>query len=327
MNTKRKMKIDILDIVPLITLVVIFAGFAIASGGKTASAYNMGNLIQQVFPIAIGALGVIFVVSLGSTDISVGASGAFCATLAGILTAGTNPWLLIPVTLVLSSAVGAVIGFVVTRFKIDSFMTTLAFLISMKGLLVLSNEKELVQANPALKPVTTMQFSVIILVILTIVVYYVFEKSHFGYYCKCVGENERTVRSVGINVDRMRIICFVISGFMAGVFGFMQFCKNGGSSATLCTMFEMRIQMAIFLGGVLVTGGFSAKLYKVLLGSLTITIIENGLTVCRVPSAISEASEGIMLILILFITVTFNRKAQQRNAEEAAVEEAAEAKA
>ena len=73
--------------------------------------------------------------------------------------------------------------------------------------------------------------------------------------------------------------------------------------------------MAIFLGGVLVTGGFSAKLYKVIIGSFTIGIIENGLTIAQVPSTISEAVEGILLVAILIITVTFNRKGQAKEAE------------
>ncbi|MCU6761066.1 Ribose transport system permease protein rbsC [uncultured Roseburia sp.] len=315
---KKLKSVNLLDIIPVITLAVIFLIFVIASDGNTITAYNLKNLVSQVVPVAIGSLGVIFVVALGSTDISVGASAALCSTIAAMLAGRISPWILIPLALVLSIAMGMLIGFIVTKFKMDSFMTTLAFLIAIKGLLNYVLTLELVYAPAELSFVTSFWFSFLILIILIVLIYFIFEHTKFGFYCKCIGENERTVRSVGVNVNKIRLICFALSGCMAGIFGFIQLCKVGGSTNTLCNMMEMRIQMAIFLGGVLVSGGFSAKLYKVLLGSITIIVIENGLTVCQVSSTIAEAVEGILLIVILCITVRFNNVSQKKSAEEAA---------
>ena len=71
--------------------------------------------------------------------------------------------------------------------------------------------------------------------------------------------------------------------------------------------------MAIFFGGVLVTGGASAKIYKVLLGSLSITIIINGLAMIgKSESQISEMVEGLLLLLILFITILANYRDRRR---------------
>ena len=66
--------------------------------------------------------------------------------------------------------------------------------------------------------------------------------------------------------------------------------------------------MAIFLGGVSVTGGFSARIYKLLIGSFTIVMIENGLTLCGVDSTLSSAIQGILLMLVLFATIYFERR-------------------
>ena len=66
-----------------------------------------------------------------------------------------------------------------------------------------------------------------------------------------------------------------------------------------------------FPGGILTTGGFSAKLYKVIIGSITITVIENGLTICRASSAVSEAVEGILLVIILCTTIYFNNVSEK----------------
>ena len=167
--------------------------------------------------------------------------------------------------------------------------------------------------------VTSFGFTIILLIVLIAVVWFVFEYTKFGFYCKCIGENERTVHSVGINVKKIRMICFMISGFMAGVVGFIQICRVGGSTSTLCNMLEMKVQMAIFLGGILTTGGFSAKIYKLIIGSFTIVIIENGLTICGVSSALSEAIEGIVLVGILITTVYCNKVAVNKDLKMAAL--------
>ena len=72
---------------------------------------------------------------------------------------------------------------------------------------------------------------------------------------------------------------------------------------------EMKTAMAIFFGGVLVTGGSSAKFYKLILGALTITIIINGLALINLSdSQISESVEGVLLLLILYLTILANRR-------------------
>ena len=90
---------------------------------------------------------------------------------------------------------------------------------------------------------------------------------------------------------------------------------------------EMKVAMAIFFGGVLVTGGTSAKFYKIILGSLSITIIVNGLSLIGMSdSQITESVEGILLLLILFITILTSKNKKQKKAakiEAAAAEEAA----
>jgi len=317
----KKIKVNSIDIIPVLILVILVVIFAILSGGLSLSSYNIGKLIIQLVPIMLGSLGVIFVVSLGSTDISIGANAAMAATLAAMVTLKTGQSLIFfPLTVVISSLIGLLIGTIATKFKVGTFILTLAMLIGCRGFLnyVVSSVK--ITTPKGLKLLATTPFALAVLIVSIAIVYYVFEKTKFGYYCKCVGENERTIRSVGINVDKIRVTCFVISGFFAGVVGVTQLCRVGGATNTLCNMLEMRVQMAIFLGGILTTGGFSAKLYKAIIGSITITIIENGLTICGASSQVSEAVEGILLVAILVITIYFNRVAEKK-VEQEVVEE------
>lgn len=306
-------KISILDIMPVMIMVILILIFTVLSGGKILSSYNIGSLMMQIVPILIGSMGVIFVIAIGGTDISIGANAALCATVGAICANSTGiPFLYIPVTLILSTSVGIVIGLIVQKFKVGSFILTLAVLMAEKGMLNYLYATVATPTPKGMKFLATPVFAVSLIVVSIVVIFIVFEKSSFGFYARCMGENERTVHSVGVNVTKIRIICFALSGFFAGIVGFTQLARAGGSSNALCNMLEMRVQMAIFLGGILTTGGFSAKLYKAIIGSITIAIIENGLTVIGASSYISEAVEGLLLVAILIITIFANRASDKR---------------
>ena len=316
---KKQSKIQLLDIVPIFILAGIFIIFTVASNGATLSSYNLKLLCTNVVPVIIGSLGCIFVIALGGTDISIGASAALCSSIAAVISAQTAGWVAIPVTIILSTALGALIGFIVTKFHVGSFMCTLAILIAGRGLLNFMLQQSSIAAPKGISFVTTFAFTIILLIALIVIVWFVFEYTKFGFYCKCIGENERTVNSVGINVKKIRIICFMISGLMAGIIGLVQICRVGGSTSTLCNMLEMKVQMAIFLGGILTTGGFSAKIYKLIIGSFTIVVIENGMIILGVSSALSEAIEGIILVAILITTVYCSKVAVNKDLKMAAL--------
>ena len=316
---KKQGKIQLLDIVPIFILAGIFIIFTVASNGATLSSYNLKLLCTNVVPVIIGSLGCIFVIALGGTDISIGASAALCSSIAAFISGQTAGWVAIPVTIILSTALGALIGFIVTKFHVGSFMCTLAILIAGRGLLNFMLQQSSIAAPKGISFVTSFAFTIILLIALIVIVWFVFEYTKFGFYCKCIGENERTVHSVGINVKKIRIICFMISGLMAGIIGLVQICRVGGSTSTLCNMLEMKVQMAIFLGGILTTGGFSAKIYKLIIGSFTIVVIENGMIILGVSSALSEAIEGIILVAILITTVYCSKVAVNKDLKMAAL--------
>ena len=69
----------------------------------------------------------------------------------------------------------------------------------------------------------------------------------------------------------------------------------------------MKVQMGVFLGGVLVSGGMRSKIYKLIFGSLSITVIVNGLTISGASSSVTELAEGIILMLILYITILLSK--------------------
>lgn len=317
---KRKIKLGKLnfqDVVPFVAFIIIFLFFTIASyNGRTGTfkmltMRNLGNILDQTMQTILVASGTLFVVSQGSTDLSVGVNlalsgviGAWVAYVTGI------GWLMIPVTLLVGLLVGLFNGVIVSKCKVSSFMLTLAMLIGVRGLVNFIQTKTGVQELPkSLSFLSNSTVKVILFLVIVVIMAYVFEFTKTGRYSRAIGENETAARFVGVPVSRLKIIAFALSGLMAGVGAIFSIATVSSTSQQMGVFLEIRVIMAIFLGGVLVTGGSSAKFYKILLGSFSIQIIVNGLALMgKSDTHISQSVQGILLLVILFLSALAGRR-------------------
>ena len=304
----KQLKVNIYDFLPCITIAVLVIVFSITSGGNLLTLFNLKVICTQSVPVIIGGLGVMFVVAMGSTDLSVGAVAAVSATVSAYIGCQYGTWAMLPVSIAIGLLCGFFLGLVVSKFHVSSFMASLAMLICLRGFQnVLLVKWQQVYIPKGLTIINSFTSSIIILVILIAIFGYILEYSNFGYYCKGMGENENTMKSIGLDTKRVRHIAFILSGLTASIMGIVLISSVGGSSSTLGQFMEMKIQMAIFLGGVLVTGGMKSKMYKLILGSLSITVIVNGLIISGANGATAEAVEGILMMLILFLTIKMSK--------------------
>lgn len=315
---KHMKRIQFYDLLPLASLVILAIVFGITSHGKLFSIFNLQDICTQSIPVIIGGLGVMFVVAMGGCDLSVGAVAAVAATVGAYLGSMYGLAVMLIATLLIGLLSGILVGFLVARLHVSSFMVTLALLIALRGILnVLLVAWGQVYNPPGIEVLSSFGPSVILTVVLVILFGYLFENTSFGYYCKGMGENENVVKSIGVNTVKVRRIAYILSGLTAAVMGLSLISNVGGSSTTLGQFMEMKIQMAIFLGGVLVTGGMKSRIYKLILGSLSITVIVNGLTLSGAGGGISELVEGILLMLILYMTLkTAGRTSKSKGSKE-----------
>lgn len=305
------------DIVPFIAFLAIFLFFTIASYNDRTGAFqmltvrNLRVLLEQTMQTILVACGTLFVVSQGSTDLSVGVNLALSGVIGTWAAYATGiDWLMIPVTLVVGLAVGIFNGVIVSKCKVSSFMLTLAMLIGVRGLVNFLQVRTGVQDLPeGLSFLSGSTVKIILFLIIVIVMAYVFEFTKTGRYSRAIGENETTARFVGVPVDRMKIVAFALSGLMAAVAAVFNMATVGSTSQQMGVFLEIRVVMAIYLGGVLVSGGSSAKFYKILLGSFSIQIIVNGLALMGKSDAhYSQFVQGILLLLILFLSALAGRR-------------------
>ncbi|SHI17569.1 ribose transport system permease protein [Sporobacter termitidis DSM 10068] len=314
---KRK-KISLQDIVPFAAFIVIFAFFEIASGGRMLSPMNLGSILDQsVMTIVVGC-GALFVVAQGSIDLSVGVNLALSGVVATWAANAGGGILLIPVALIVALIVGVFNGVIVSRFKVPSFMLTIAMLIGVRGIVNYIQSFIATQQVPESMLVLNQPYiKYPAFIVIVVIMAYVFEFTKVGKYSKAIGENETTASFVGVPVTLMKIVAFGLCGLMAGFAAIFSLTSVGGTSQQMGVFFEMKVAMAIFLGGVLVTGGTSAKLYKVLLGSFSITMIVNGLALIGLSETqYSQSVEGLLLLLILFVTILSSKRTGKAQPDE-----------
>jgi len=299
-------KLDLRDIVGFIAFFAIFIFFSITSQGRMFTPLNLMTLLDQSMLCIIVGCGCIFVVAQGSIDLSVGVNLALSGVVSMYIVQATGqPWLLFPLAMLIGLGVGLFNGVVVSTFKVPSFMVTIALLIAIRGIVNYIQSVIDMQPLPAsLAFLNTNSVKIPAFIIIVAIMIYIFEFTKIGKYCKAIGENEATARESGVPVVRIKMIAFALSGLMAGVASLFTMISLGGTNTTMGVFFEIDVAIAIYLGGVLVTGGTSAKIYKVFLGAITVKIIRNGLALIGLASPqIYEIVEGVLLLGILMVTI------------------------
>ncbi|MCC8155888.1 MAG: ABC transporter permease [Oscillospiraceae bacterium] len=327
---KKKRNISFHDVVPFVAFLAIFLFFTIASYNSRTGTFrmltlmNLTTILEQAMQTIVVACGTLFVVSQGSTDLSVGVNLALSGVVGVWVGYATGmPYLTIPVILLVGLLLGLFNGFVVARLKVSSFMLTIAMLIGIRGLVNFIQTKTDVQRLPEeLGFLTNSGVKIALFLVILVVMAYLFEFTKLGRYSRAIGENENTARFVGVPVTKMKIIAFCLSGLMAGFGAIFSLANVGATSQQMGSFLEMRVVMAILLGGVLVTGGTSARFYKILLGSFSIQIIINGLALMnKSDSYISQSVQGILLLLILFLSAQAGHRRKRAASESEAVGE------
>lgn len=309
-----KKKIRIEELVPFIAFIIIFIFFSVASNGRMFSLYNLRIILEQSIVIIISGCGVLFVVAQGSIDLSVGVVLALSGVIASQIVEITGiPILLLPGAMIVGLGIGLLNGVIVSKFKVPSFMVTISMLIGLRGIVNYIQTFVSIDYIPeSMKIINHFPVKITLFILIVLIMTFLFEYTKLGKYSKAIGENEIAAKFVGVPINKMKIMVFAVSGFMAGVAAVFTMASLGGTSTTMGVFFEMKVIMAVYFGGILVTGGTSARMYKLLLGSFTITVIENGLAIIgKSSSEVSQSVQGILLILILFITNYMYRRMQR----------------
>ena len=296
----------------LVILIFLMLFFTIALPGKFLATGNFVNILYAISLQGIMICGATFPVLLAGIDRTVSGTaalaGAICCTT--IVRTGYSPEGML-LGAVLGLIVGAVSGLfhglVLSRFKIPAFLLTLATSEILYGMVqtVTSNQLISVTKATAFNWVGSSRFlgapiPVFILLACFLFSYIVLNKTSYGRKLYCVGGNPESSLLSGINVRKIIIIAYVISGVMGALSGLVLSSMNQQASSGQARGYENDVLAAIVLGGVSLRGG-SGTIQGAMFGALLIGILINGLQLLGVNSVYHDLIKGIIIIAAVAI--------------------------
>lgn len=269
---------------------------------------NLSNVLRQVSINGLIALGMTVVILIGGIDLSVGSVfGLTGAILAGMLMAGFPPVLAFIIVLVLGAFLGSLNGLLVAKGKLQAFIATLGTMAIFRGILqVYTDGRPITGFNSDFIdyigrgyllgiPVPT-----IILVVATLIMIFITKKTVFGKEIYAVGGNERAAILSAINVDKVKIKVYALSGLLTTISGVILLSRLNSAQPTAGTAYEMDAIAAVVLGGTSMAGG-KGRITGTFIGILMIGVISNALNILSVSSFYQNIVKGIVILLAVLV--------------------------
>jgi simple sugar transport system permease protein len=301
---------------PLVGLVVLILVFGNMSD-HLWSRQQLNGITSLSASIGIVAVGVTFLMISGEFDLSVGAVFAISAVVFGkfIDDYGMSPWLAFPAMLGLAACIGLVNGLVTTRFGIPSFITTLATLLVIQGVdLVVSGGNTILYFghNPLMNalggtiPHTTLEYRVLWFLGLTIVLWFLLERTAYGNWSSSSGGRAGVARAMGVRTRNVKTLNFMICSCCAALSGMLQFASYGAASAQDGQDYELLAIVAAVIGGTSLFG-VTGTVIGTFIGALILGMLQAGLILIGVPGSWYEPLIGVILVVAVIVNVRLSK--------------------
>ena len=269
--------------VPAVLLgLLLYLGWS-AHGFLTSD--NLVTILLQGSILAFVSFGMTFVILAGELDLSVGSGVALVSVVSALAMRDSGSIELgILAGLGTGLALGLVNGAVVTRLHIPSFIATLGTLTIAQGIaLSLTNGAVIGQLPTGIGDLANgtflgIRWLVWLLAVVFVMLYLLHSRTTFGVRVMSVGANREAARLSGVKVDRVRLVCFVISGFCVGLAGITLTSRVQSGQPNAGTLLALYAVAAVVVGGTRISGG-RGSLSRTLWGVLLLSVLDNGLDV------------------------------------------------
>lgn len=298
-------------LIALVLLVIIFS--LLSSQFFTVS--NWLNIIQQSSIIAIAAIGETFVIIIAGIDLSVGSVAALAGMIsAGVITNNGLPaWLGLLVGILVGVAVGLFNGVSIARLGLTAFIVTLATLSMGRGLTEAYSGGQTLFNLPAGytflgdSSVLGIPTPVILTIVAFIIGYIILSRTVFGHQVYAIGGNREAARLAGINVRKIELLVYVLSGGLAALAGLILTGRLGAALPTSATGLELQVIAAVVIGGASLFGG-RGTMIGTFFGVLTIGVLSNGLSLLNVSPFWVQFVQGAVIFLAVLIDALGQRR-------------------
>ena len=307
MTKNKKMMISALPFVALVVLLAVFCGIVSSKG------YRLDMYIKIVFNegivLSIVATGAIFIYTLGSFDISLGAATLFAATLGVLTYNATENFALMIIVILLAGIVCSLVNSVLASiFHIPVFVTTVAMMSVLSAIAsqIITTKGGAVGGisipSEVVKHLDNSAFKIGVLVIWVAICVFVFDYTKFGRREKFVGGNPICAQLSGIKYNTYAILGFLLAGVGVGIGAFMTLVYT--PSVTTTTAGDIGMNIMVVFGGMPISGGARSKIYAAVVGGFSYIVLNNILDLLIDSTSgygITQIVSAVFFLIIVYV--------------------------
>jgi ribose transport system permease protein len=305
---------------PLLLLALI-VWFAVdpTSGPSFTSSANIQQLLSNQAVTGIIAIAMVVPLVSGYFDLSVSAVAALSnVTAAALMSHGNSVWVAILGALVIALIAGALNGLLIAYLKLDGLITTLGSYILIGGLLQLYTKGETISngiptsfTNWAQKNFLGIPWPFWLLIVVSLIVWYVLTQVPFGRKLEAIGSNERAAQLVGIRVERTVFVAFLGSALLGAIAGVLLTSSSASADPTAGPAYLFPALTAVFLGATCITPG-RYNVWGTVIGVLLVAVAVNGFTLLGADTWVTPVFNGGALIGAVAASTLIGRRRQSR---------------
>ena len=265
---------------------------------------NLMNVFRRISTVGLIALGMTFVIIGGEIDLSV---GAVLAMIGGVIIALFNTGLPLIISILGGVVVGAIIGFIngyiISKFRLASFIVTLATMAIARSLIVY-----IADGSSIIGPMTNkftrigngnigiIPIPAIIFVVAAILLHILLAKTKFGRFVYAIGDNEKAAKYSGIKVNKIRILTFVIIGVCVALAATIESSRLASiSSSSSGRLYNLDAIAAVIIGGAPLSGG-QGKILGTVVGVIILGVISNVMNLVNISPYLAGTVKGLIIL-------------------------------
>ncbi|MFV0300596.1 MAG: ABC transporter permease [Paracoccus sp. (in: a-proteobacteria)] len=312
------MKLDLHTLGPLVALIALIVLGALLNPAFLAPA-NITNVLARSAFIGMIAVGMTFVITAGGLDLSVGSMAAFLAGIAimamnFVLPSVGENWgtILIGMAVCILGgiAAGYMNGALITKARIEPFIVTLGTMGIFRSLITWLADGGTLSLEYGLRTLARpiyyggigwITWPIIAFALTAIAGEWIMRHSRFGRHVEAIGSNDRVARYSAIDVNRVKLMTYVLLGLLVGLATVLYVPRLGSASGSTGTLWELEAIAAVIIGGTALKGG-TGRVWGTVVGVLILSLIDNILNLADLVSPyLNGAIQGVIIVLAVVL--------------------------
>lgn len=292
----------------IIALALIIAVFSVLSPASFFTVNNFINISRQISLLVIISIGATLVMSINEFDLSVGSMASLGGVMAALMAvAGVPMPLCFILPVLISLVIGWINGWIVARFHVLSFITTLGMSTVLSGVIYwLTGGATVFQNIPksfawlGTFKLGSIPLLSVLMVLFVVVFWFVMRHTVLGRKMYAIGGGEETAKIAGIDVRRYKNIAFALCAVLACVTGMLIASRVGSANTTAGDGYFLKAYAAVFIGCTVSKKGVP-NIVGTLIGAAILGILANGLTMLQMPSYMQDIITGGIIIFAVIM--------------------------